>query len=119
MSDCNCTHATHITYRKMSLTKSALKIVYKASFEARNKWKNILLELEVSSATIKSIGNRCHDNPEDCYREGLLEWLEGGERNWGDLVEALSSPTVGHSEIAMVIERDYIQSTGVVRQIGN
>ena len=97
-------------YRKMSITIDDLKNVYKATFEARNEWKNILLELEVSSATIDSIGVKCRDNPKECYREGLKEWLEGGERSWGDLVEALSSPIVGHSDIAMVIKRDYIQS---------
>ena len=102
----------HLTYREMSITVADLKKVYRITFEARNEWKNILLELEVSSATIRSIGVRCHDDPKDCYREGLSEWLEGGERSWGDLVEALSSPTVGHSDIAMAIERDYIQSAG-------
>ena len=96
----------------MSLTIADLKKVYKAIFEARNEWKNILLELEVSSATIDSIGVKCRDNPKECYREGLKEWLEGGQRSWGDLVEALSSPTVGHCDIAMVIERNYIQSVG-------
>ena len=96
----------------MSITIADLKSVYKVTFEARNEWKNILLELEVSSATIDSIGVKCHDNPKECYREGLKEWLEGGQRSWGDLVEALSSPTVGHSDIAMVIKRDYIQSFG-------
>ena len=94
----------------MSIAIADLKKVYRTTFEARNEWKNILLELEVSSATIKSIGMRCHDDPKDCYREGLSEWLEGGERSWGDLMEALSSPTVGHSDIAMAIKRDYIQS---------
>ena len=96
----------------MSITITDLKRVYKVTFEARNKWRNILLELEVSSAAIDSIGERWHENPEDCYREGLKEWLEGGERSWGDLVEALSSPTVGHSHITMVIEREYIKSFG-------
>ena len=94
----------------MSLTILDLKKVYRTTFEAKTEWKNILLELEVSSATIKSIGTRCQDDPKECYREGLSEWLEGGERSWGDLVEALSSPTVGRSDIAMVIEREYIQS---------
>ena len=97
----------------MSLTISDLKKVYKATFEARNEWKNILLELEVSSATIDSIGEGCRDISKDCYREGLKKWLEGGERSWGDLVEALSSPIVGHSEIAKKVERDYFQSTGM------
>ena len=96
----------------MSITAADLKKVYRTTFEARNEWKNILLELEVSSATIRSIGVRCHDDPKDCYREGLSEWLEGGVRSWGDLVEALSSPTVGHSDIAMAIKRDFIQSAG-------
>ena len=96
----------------MSITIADLKKVYRTTFEARKEWKNILLELEASSATIRSIEVRCHDDPKDCYREGLSEWLEGGERSWGDLVEALSSPTVGHSDIAMTIERNYIQSAG-------
>ena len=107
-----CCTAHLKTYRKMSITVADLKKVYKTTFEARNEWRNILLELEVSSATIRSIGVRYHDDPKDCYREGLSEWLEGGERSWGDLVEALSSTTVGHSGIAMAIERDYIQSAG-------
>ena len=90
----------------MSITISDLRKVYKATFEARNKWKNILLELEISSATIDSIGKSFQDNPEECYREGLKEWLVGGERSMGDLVEALSSPTVGHRDIATLMESD-------------
>ena len=96
------------------ITIADLKIVYKVTFEARNKWRNILLELEFSSAAIDSIGERWRGNPEDCHREGLKEWLESGERSWGDLVEALSSPTVSHSDIAMVIEREYIQQHSTV-----
>ena len=96
----------------MSITLSNLNKVYRTTFGARNKWKNILLELEVNSTTIDAIGTEWRGNPEDCYREGLKEWLEGGERGWSDLVEALSSPTVGHSDIAMVIERDHLQSSG-------
>ena len=54
---------------------------------------------------------RCHNNPDDCYREGLALWLDDGEKSWGDLVIALSSPTVGHKDVARQIERDYIHST--------
>ena len=94
------------------LRKKDLKEVYRTTFKAHKKWRNILLELDISSANIKSIGERFADNPEDCYREGLSEWLEGqgGERSWESLLEALSSPAVGHSDIAMVIKREYIQS---------
>ena len=94
----------------MAITVSDLRKVYTATFEARDKWRNILLMLDLSKATIDSIGTKFHDNPKDCYREGLSEWLINGERSWGDLVEALSSPIVSLKDIAMAIERDYIKS---------
>ena len=34
-------------------------------------------------------------------------------------MEALFSPTVGHSDIAMVIERDYIQSVGTATVVNS
>ncbi len=94
------------------LTIEDLKKVYLVTFDARVKWRNILLVLDVSPATINNVGTNCRDNPEDCYREGLSEWLKGGERSWEDVVKALSSPIVGHSDIARTIERDHLQSTG-------
>ena len=95
----------------MSLTIEDHNKVYTATFEARNKWKNILLGLGISYTDIDDIGVKCHNNPDDCYREGLALWLNGGERSWGDLVNALSSPTVGHKDIAGQIERNYTHST--------
>ncbi len=85
-----------------------LRLLYTATFEARNKWRNILLNLKVSIATIESIGSKFRDNPDECYREGLVEWLKGEERSWEDVVEALSSPIVGHNDIATTIERNHI-----------
>ena len=99
-----------------SITIADLKVVYRASFEAHEHWQNILLELEVSSEDLQfkqlHFVRGSHDNTMHYYREGLRQWLEGGERSWGDLVEALSSPTVGRSDIAKEIERDYILFTG-------
>ena len=78
----------------MSLTLADLKEVYRTTFEAHNKWKNILLELDVSHTVIQAIEVRNRDRYEDCYREGLSTWLKGGtERTWRDLVKALSNPT--------------------------
>ncbi len=93
------------------LTISDLRDLYKATFDARIKWRNILLLLKISLDIIDSIGRKWRDSPDDCYREGLLEWLKGDERSWEDVVKALSSPIVGHSDIARTIERDHIQST--------
>ncbi len=94
-----------------NLTIADLNKVYLATFDARIKWRNIMLMLEVSAATLETIGNEWSNNPEDCYREDLLEWLKGGERSWRDIVKALSSPTVGHSDIARTVEKDHVQST--------
>ena len=97
-----------------SITIADLKVVYRATFKAHKQWLNILLELEVSYDVIESTRHkyRYSTSTAICYHEGLRQWLEGGERSWGDLVEALSSPTVGHSDIAKEIERDYILSAG-------
>ena len=94
------------------LTIADLGKLYVATFDARIKWRNFLLVLEISSDTIDSIGTKWRDDPDECYREGLKEWLKGGERSWEDVVKALSSPIVGHVHIANTIEKYHLQSTG-------
>ncbi len=94
------------------LTIADLGDLYIETFDARIKWRNFLLVLKISSDTIDSIGTKWQDNPDDCYREGLKEWLKGEERSWEDVVKALCSPIVGYSYIARTIERDHLQSTG-------
>ena len=59
-----------------------------------------MLELGFTADEIDGIRKTFQNDPDDCYREGLSEWLKGGERSLKDLMEALSSPTVGHSDIA-------------------
>ena len=95
-----------------SITIADLKVVYRASFKAHEHWQNILLKLEVSYDVIETTHHEYGYNTAICYREGLRHWLKGGERSWVDLVEALSSPFVGRSDIAKEIERDYILSAG-------
>ena len=97
------------------LTIADLKKLYLVTFDARIKWRNILLILDVPSATIDSIGKDWSNNPEDCYREGLKEWLNEGEKSWEAMVEALSSPIVGEVHIARTIERDHLQSSNPKR----
>ena len=95
-----------------SITIADLNVVFRATSEAHEHWQNVLLELDVSSDVIENIGHEYRYDSVSCYHEGLRKWLKGGERSWGDLVEALSSPTVGRSDIAKEIERDYILSAG-------
>ena len=60
--------------------------------------------MKVDSAIIDSIGVKYRDDPDNCYREGLNVWLKHGKRSWGDVVEALRSPSVNHTTIAQEIE---------------
>ena len=88
-------------YTDMSITLGdALNLTY----GARNEWKSILLSMKVDSAIIDSIGVKYRDDPDNCYREGLNVWLKHGKRSWGDVVEALRSPSVNHTTIAQDIE---------------
>ena len=104
---------THAEDMSDYLTIADLGDLYIATLDARIKWRNILLVLKISSDTIDSIGTKWRDNPDDCYREGLKEWLKGGERRWEDVIKALSSAIVGHSDLARTIERDHVlQPTG-------
>ena len=99
---------------KMSdyLTIADLGKLYIATFDARIKWRNFLLVLKIPSDIIDRIGKDWSNNPDDCYREGLKEWLKGEERSWEDVIKALSSPIVGHVHLAKTIEKDHLQSTG-------
>ena len=93
------------------LTIADLKRLYLVTFDARIKWRNILLILDVPSDTIHSIGKEWSNNPDDCYREGLIKWLNEGGKSWKEMVEALSSPIVSEVHIARTIKRDHLQST--------
>lgn len=93
------------------LTTGNLAELYSATCDARDKWRSVLFLLGLSSDSVWNVARK-YDNPEDCYREGLKEWLKGGERTWKDVVEALSR--AGLSHIAKAIERDHVQSAGAV-----
>ena len=97
----------------MSLGIADVGVVYEETFEARNKWQNILLKLGVGIDTITSISIECRDKPDDCYRRGLEEWLKSEGRHWRDIVKALSSPIVGHHAIANKIERERLSKDAV------
>ena len=97
---------------KLSITLDDLSAVYEATYQARAKWKQMLLALQVNNTTIETINIRCREDPDNCYLEGLSEWLKGGERNWADVFEALSRSSVGHNDLAKVVEKRLTKATG-------
>ena len=59
----------------MSLTIRDLKELREHLFKIRVKWYDIGLELDVDVGTLESIKS-CYDDPKDCLREVLKEWLK-------------------------------------------
>ena len=91
-------------------TSLDLKSVRRALWDARCKWYDIGVELDLDTATLDTIDANFHGKVEDCFREVLSKWLNvaSPDPSWEPLVEALRSPAVEHPEIAAKIESKYI-----------
>ena len=87
------------------LSTKDLRKVQRAAWDARAKWYNIGLELDIDPGTLDTIkGNS--DNIDDQFRAMLTTWLKMVEPKptWEALAEALRSPTVGCGHLADLIE---------------
>ena len=75
--------------------------VQRAAWDARTRWYNIGLELEIDPGTLDTIKI---DNTEtnDCFRAMLTSWLKmvQPKPTLTALAEALQSPTVGFGHLA-------------------
>ena len=64
----------------------------------------------LSPTTLDCIATTQRDNPDNCLREMLAEWLRGaGEppRTWASIVAALRTPTVDMGALADGVESKY------------
>ena len=87
------------------LNTKDLRKVQRASWEARTKWYNIGLELNIDPETLNTIKEN-NDNIDDRFRTMLIAWLKmiDPKPTWEALAEALQSPTVGYEHLAGHIE---------------
>ena len=78
-----------------------LRMVQRAAWDARAKWYNIGLELDIDPGTLDTI-KRDNDNSDDRFRAMLTTWLKmvNPKPTWEALAEALRSPTVGYEHLA-------------------
>ena len=88
-----------------------LKTVRSALWEARCKWYDIGVELDVESSTLDVISTECQGKVEDCFRTVLTKWLNRVEpkSSWSALVEALESPAVDLPNLADKIRSKYMK----------
>ena len=89
----------------MTLKLDDLDIVLKEVFKCRAKWYNIGLGLKVSVGTLDAIRSR-FDDPGDCLREALKEWLKISEsvHTWSTLATVLRRGPVGEGVLGCELE---------------
>ena len=88
-----------------------IKLVRREIFEARAKWYDIGIELEIPTGTLKSIRSM-YDSPSDCLLEMLDTWLKqvDPKPSWRLLISALEQPAVGEKCLADKLKCKYYPS---------
>jgi len=91
------------------LSVNDLAYVQRKLYAVSTKWYNFGLELGLQVATLDSINTKYSDDPSECFREALKEWLKGVNPTptWQAVVNALESPTVAHGHLAEQFKLNY------------
>ena len=85
---------------------SDLGDVYTRLFDARDKWFDIGLALNINFSTLKSIEREQLNNQSSCLREILAHRIQSGSSlTWADLSDCLRHPTVGRRDLASEIHQ--------------
>ena len=94
-----------------TLNGKDIKLVRREIYDARAKWYDIGIELEISTGTLKSI-KAMYDGPSECLREMLDTWLKqvDPKPSWKVLITALEQPTVGEKQLADSLKHKYYLS---------
>ena len=103
----------------MALSLDDLDVVLREFYKCHAKWYNIGLGLKVSVGTLDAIRS-CFDDPGDCLREALKEWLKSSEsvHTWSTLAAVLRSAPVGEGVLACGLE-DLFPEQAVQRNVAS
>ena len=97
----------------MDLSVKYLKRVLNELSDAKSKWYNIGIELELDISELESIKKDKRESTYDCFRETIVAWFKSISqipKTWSTLAEALKAPLVGFGQLATQIEEKYCQS---------
>ncbi len=79
--------------------------LYDKLYDARTKWFDIGLNLNINNDDLSAINVLNSKPPEICLREMLTERLHsGGPLSWRDVCDCLRSSTVKRNDVAEKIE---------------
>ena len=80
--------------------------VYTKLYDARAKWFDVGLALDINFETLKSIEKEQLKNQSDCLREMLAHCIQSGcSLTWAKLCSCLRHPTVERVDLAEMIEQ--------------
>ena len=90
------------------LSVDNLAAVQRKVYAARTNWYNLGLELGQQTSTLDSIGAKHKQDPSECFRQVLKEWLKGVNPSptWRAMVNALKSDTVKQRQLAEQIQSE-------------
>ena len=88
-----------------ALSMDVLGIVYTKLYNARNKWFDIGLALDISYSTLESIESEKPNNSDRLRRMLAHRIQSGGPLTWADLSGCLRHPTVERNDLANIIDQ--------------
>ena len=80
----------------------------------RAKWRQIGIELDVTSGTLDAIKEMTSD-PAEQLKQLLIGWINTGKATWRELVTALYSVPVGETQLARKLEQNHLSEKLVIR----
>ena len=79
--------------------------ILRTTWEGRNEWRSIGVELGIPPDTLEAISRDHPQSINDCFLEMISEWLRNsGGPTWEDLISALKSPLVGLQPLATELD---------------
>ena len=101
---------TTCTLYAVQLTIRDLKIVRNALWDARTKWKDIGLELDMSTTDLEKIEAVHRSDIGGCLIDMLALWLKQVDPppTWTAIVAALQDRVIGEGGLAEEIESKYV-----------
>ena len=82
------------------LTTDDIREVQDRVWDARCKWYEIGIQLQLKVSDLDSIKDTCSGDPNKCIREMLIIWLRNHKATWMVLSNALKHKTVGFPSLA-------------------
>lgn len=90
-----------------------LRYIRSKCWEARTKWMDIGLELNLTKSDLDTLRDTYRENVEKCFTEMLAIWLRTNSRpTFVDLLAALKQKTIGFHQLAEEIEKEFKTERG-------